>query len=176
MFARSSWNLQPRPSGAGSSDAAFSYSSRGEESGGALSSPLRFIRPQAGSPLHKDAAVGGPRPFPWGVRNTESWEGTWGPWTHLLKQNKGAHLGSESGKATAAQGDEPGAGCEGSLPLNKEVFRPVLGLRWPSRDQIAPGVTFIRLPCFLPASCGRNSPKHYLTVLCILGALHAPRQ
>ena len=43
--------------------------------------------------------------------------------TDMLKQNKGAHTESETGKDIPIQGDKPGTGCEGSLSIGKEVFQ-----------------------------------------------------
>lgn len=42
--------------------------------------------------------------------------------THMLKQNKGVHIESETGKGIPTQGDKSSAACEDSFSLCKEVF------------------------------------------------------
>lgn len=44
--------------------------------------------------------------------------------THMLKQNKGALIDSETGKDMPTQSDQSSTGCKDSLSLGKEGSRP----------------------------------------------------
>lgn len=57
-----------------------------------------------------------------GAWNAESWRCVWGPLTHVLKQNKGAHVEYETEKAIPIQGKKLGMASVGPPALGKKVF------------------------------------------------------
>lgn len=79
--------------------------------------------------MHPFCAAAKTRPLSTGGRNSSAVGQV--HTTHTLKQNKGRHTVSETGKDVPTQGNKPGTGCERSLSPDEEVFQ-AQGSEWAS--------------------------------------------